>query len=60
MTDSIEVILNNNSYQFNKVNYCQSLKTAMRTKKAPIYVILTLAYLEVNLYEITEKNTTTT
>ena len=47
----MELILNNNTFQFNNVNYIQTLRTAMGTKMAPTYATLTLAYLEENLYE---------
>ena len=60
---SIEIILNNNSFQFNHVNYNQTLGTTMGTKMAPTYATLTLAYLEENLYEIIappQKKTATT
>ena len=53
--ESIEIIPNNNSFQFNNINYIQSLGTAMGTKMAPIYATLTLVYLEENLYEIIGK-----
>ena len=42
----IEIILNNNSFQFDNINYIQILGTAMGTKMAPTYTTLTLAYLE--------------
>ena len=51
----IEVILNNNSFQFNNVNYTQTQQTAIGTKITLTYVTLTLAYLEENLYEIIGK-----
>ena len=47
-----KIILNNNSFQFNNVNYIQTRGTAMGTKMAPTYVTLTLAYLEENLSEL--------
>ena len=53
--EGIEIILNNNSFQFNNNNYIQTLGTAMGTKMAPTYATLTLAYLEENLYEIIGK-----
>ena len=53
--EGIEIILNNNSFQFNNINYIQTLGTAMGTKMAPTYFTLTLAYLEENLYEIVGK-----
>ena len=49
--DSLELILNNNSFQFDGKNYLQILGTAMGTRMAPAYATLTLAYLEENLYE---------
>ena len=53
--EGIEIILNNNSFQFNNINYIQTLGIAMGTKMAPTYATLTLAYLEKNLYEIIGK-----
>ena len=58
--ESIEIMLNNNSFQFNNINYIQNLGTAMGTKMAPTYATLTLAYLEENLHEIIGKNLATT
>ena len=52
ITDSRELILNNNYFQFNNINYIQTLETAIGTKMAPTYTTLILAYLEENLYEI--------
>ena len=53
--DGIELLQNNNSFQFNNVNYIQIQRTAMGTKMAPTYATLTLAYLEENLYKIIGK-----
>ena len=47
----IEIILDNNSSQFNNINYIQTLETAMRTKMGPTYFTLTQPYLEENLYK---------
>ena len=58
--ESIEIILNDNSFQFNDINSIQTLGTAMRTKMTPTYATLTLAYFEENLYEMLGKNTATT
>ena len=52
IADGKELILNNNSFQFNRMKYIQTLRTAMGTKMAPTYATLTLAYLVENLYEI--------
>ena len=60
MIEGIEIILNNISFQFNNINYIQTLGTAMGTKMAPTYATLTLAYLEEDLYEIIGKKNTTT
>ena len=49
--DSIDIILTNNSFQFNDVNYIQNTGTAMGTKMAPAYATLTLAFLEETLYK---------
>ena len=52
----IEIILSNNSFLFNNVNYLQTIGAAMRTKIAPTYAsLLTLAYLEENRYEVIDK-----
>ena len=53
--EGTEIILNNNSFQFNNINFIQTLGTALGTKMAPTYATLTLAYLEENLYEIIGK-----
>ena len=49
--EGIEIILNN-SFQFNKMKYIQTLGTGTGTKTRPTYATLTLAFLEENLYEI--------
>ena len=51
----IEIIFNNNSFQFNNINYSQTLGTAMGAKMVPTHPTLTLAYLEENLYKIISK-----
>ena len=51
----IEIILNNNSFQLNNINYIETLGTAMGTKMAPTYATLNQAYLEENLFEIIGK-----
>ena len=43
ITDGIELILDNNSFQFNYVIYIQTLGTAMGTKLAPTCTTLILA-----------------
>ena len=53
--ECIGIIPNNNTFQFNNINYIQTLGTAMETKMAPTYATLTLTYLEENLYEIIGK-----
>jgi hypothetical protein len=45
-----ELILKNNTFMFNDVNYIQTVGTAMGTKFAPNYATLTLGYLEIKLY----------
>ena len=55
LSQGIEIILNNNLFQFNNINYIQTLGRPMGTKMAPTYGTLTLAYLEENLYEIIGK-----
>ena len=41
--DHIELILNNNSFQFDNINSIQILRTAIGNKMAPTYATLTLA-----------------
>ena len=55
ITDGIQLILNNNSFQFINVNYIQAQGIAIGTKMAPMYTTLTFAYLQENLYEIVGK-----
>ena len=52
ITDDIEIILNINSFPFDNKNNIKTLGTAMRTRMAPTFASLTLAYSEENLYEI--------
>ena len=49
--DGIELILNNNSFQFDNKNYIQTQGTAIGTKMVPMYTTLILAYLKENLYQ---------
>ena len=45
----MELILDYNSFQFNIINYIQTLQTAMGTKMTPTYATLNSPYLEENL-----------
>ena len=47
----IEIILINNSFQFNDINYIQTQRRAMGTKMASTNATLTLSYLEENQYK---------
>ena len=47
---ALELILKNNSFQFNGMFFRQKKGTAMGTKVAPVYATLTLGYLEPSLY----------
>ena len=49
--EGIELILKNNSFYFDGTFYRQIKGTAMGTKFAPTYATLSIAYLEVKLYE---------
>ena len=49
--EGIELILKNNSFYFDGTYYRQVKGTAMGTKFAPTYATLTIAYLEIKLYE---------
>ena len=44
ITNSIEQILNNNSFLFDKINYIQTRGTAKGTKMTSTYTTLTLVY----------------
>jgi hypothetical protein len=46
-----ELILKNNTFQFDNINYIQKTGTAMGTKFAPCYATLTLGYLEEIFFE---------
>ena len=48
--DSIEFILQNNTFYFNGEHYRQRKGTAMGTKFAPVYATLVIGYLEETLY----------
>ena len=48
--ESIDLILNNNTFLFDNTNFIQVLGTAMCTKMAPMYATLTLVYMEKTLY----------
>jgi hypothetical protein len=50
ITDSLKIILDNNSFSFGSKNYIQIQGTAMGTKMAPTYANLTLAFVEESLY----------
>ena len=52
---SIQIILENNTFEFGPRNFKQILGTAMGTKFAPNYATLTLAYLENKLYSTIEQ-----
>ena len=56
----IELLLNHNYFQFNNVNYIQTLGTTMGTQIAPTYATLIFADFEENLYEIIGKNAAAT
>ena len=47
--DSIEFILQNNTFYFNGEHYRQRKGTAMGTKFAPVYATLVIGYLEETL-----------
>ena len=51
ITDGVVQILNKYSFQFNNVNYIQTIGTVMGTKTPPTFATLTLTYLEENLYK---------
>jgi hypothetical protein len=51
---AIEIILKNNTFQFNDTNYKQKIGTAMSTKLEPTYATLVLGYLKQNFYTTLE------
>ena len=54
ISDALEIILKQNTFQFNNLHYIQLIGTAMGTKTAPSYATLTLAFLEEKLYNTIE------
>ena len=52
--DSIQFILENNTFEFNNNSFIQILGTTMGTKFAPVYANLVLAFLEETLYKNVE------
>ena len=48
--DSLKLILNNNSFQFDNLNFKLNLGCPMGSKCSPNYAILVLGYLETKLY----------
>ena len=52
ITDWIDLILTNKSFQFDDKNYIQTVGTAMGTKTSPMYAPITLEYFEKSLYKI--------
>ena len=57
ITDVIELMVNNNTFQFDNKNCFETQGTAMETEMAPTYVPITQAHLEENLCEIIGKIT---
>lgn len=53
--DAVQLILENNSFNFNDKNYLQIRGTALGTKFAPTYATLVMGFLEQNLYQKIEK-----
>ena len=53
--ESLEIILNYNSFQFKNINCIQTTGKAMGTKMAPTHATLSLGYFEENQYEIIGK-----
>jgi hypothetical protein len=49
--DGCRLILENNTFEFDGINYMQTQGTAMGTKFAPAYATLTLGYLEEIVFE---------
>lgn len=50
--DSVKLILENNTFQFDSRHFKQISGTAMGTKMAPTYATLVLGFLETKLYDI--------
>ncbi len=52
--DGLKLVLENNTFQFNRMHFKQISGTAMGTKMAPTYATLVLGYLEIKLYTLFE------
>lgn len=55
--EATDIVLKNNTFQFNRQWFIQTSGTAMGTKMAPTYATITLGYLEEIMYEQAEKET---
>ena len=53
--EAIDIVLKNNTFEFNGQFYLQLIGTAMGTKMAPTYANLVLGYLETKLYSKIEQ-----
>jgi hypothetical protein len=49
--EAISIVLKENTFRFDDINYKQIQGTAMGTKKAPTYATLTMGFIETQLYE---------
>ena len=49
--EAISIVLKENTFQFDDINYKQIQGTAMGTKMAPTYATLTMGFIETQLYE---------
>lgn len=55
LLECIDLVLKNNTFEFNGVRYLQILGTAMGTRMAPCIANLVMGYLETKLYEQTKQ-----
>jgi hypothetical protein len=49
--EAISIVLKENTFQFDDINYKQIQGTEMGTKMAPTYATLTMGFIETQLYE---------
>ena len=54
--DGLKLILENNTFQFNRMHFKQISGTAMGTKMAPTFATLVLGFLEKRLYSLFEEH----
>jgi hypothetical protein len=54
--EAISIVLKENTFEFDDINYKQIQGTAMGTKMAPTYATLTMGFIETQLYDSSRKS----